>query len=57
MLAKNAKNFSFDALKSEKPLKKTGGMQMWTILKVLGGYSQIIGEDIPPSPPCFGTPG
>ena len=36
-----------------------GGMPMKTILKLLGGYSQIIGEDIsPPSPsgfqhPCF----
>ena len=30
---------------------------MWTILKLLGGYSQIIGGYIPPSPPCFGTPG
>ena len=24
-------------------------------LKLLGGYSQIIGGHIPPSPPCFGT--
>ena len=29
---------------------------MWTILKLLGRYSQIIGGIYPPSPPCFGTP-
>ena len=28
-----------------------------TIFKLLGGYSQIIGGDISPIPPCFGTPG
>ena len=32
-------------------------MQMQTILKLLGGYSQIIGGDIhPPSPPGLSTP-
>ena len=30
------------------PLKLLGGKQMWTILKLLGGYSQIIGGDISP---------
>ena len=27
-----------------------------TVLKLLGGYSQIIGGDISPHPPGFGTP-
>ena len=32
-------------------------MQTWAILKLLGGYSQIIVGDIsPPSPPCFSAP-
>ena len=31
-----------------------GGMQMWTILKVLGGIQPNYWGDI--SPPCFGTP-
>ena len=35
------------------PFKLLGGMQMWTILKLLGGYSQIIGGIYPP--PGFGT--
>ena len=38
-------------------VKLLEGMQVKTILKLLGGYSQIIGGDIyPPSPPDFGTP-
>ena len=37
-------------------VKLLEGMQMTTILKLLGGYSQIIGGDISPSsPPDFGT--
>ena len=30
---------------------------MWIILKLLGGYSQIIGGIYPPILPCFGTTG
>ena len=37
-------------------VKLLEGMQMKTILKLLGGYSQIIGGYIPPSPSNFGTP-
>ena len=33
------------------PIQIIGGMQMWTILKLLRGYSQIIGGDISPHPP------
>ena len=29
---------------------------MYAILKLLGGYSQIIGDTPPPPPPGFGTP-
>ena len=32
------------------------GMQMKTILKLLGGYSQIIGGDISPHPPRISAP-
>ena len=32
------------------------GMQMYTILKLLGGYSQTIGGIYPPSLRGFGTP-
>ena len=39
------------------PIQIIGGMQMWTILKLLGEYSQIIGRIYPPIPPCFGTSG
>ena len=42
-------------------VKLLGGLQMWTILKLLGKYSQIIGGIYPPipppPPPGFGTPG
>ena len=39
------------------PIQIIGEMQMWTILKLMGGYSQIFGSDISPHPsPCFGTP-
>ena len=42
-------------------VKLLGGMQMYTMLKLLGGYSQIIGGNIsrhppPPPPPGLGTP-
>ena len=39
------------------PFKLLRGMQMWTILKLLGGYSQIIGRIYVSIPPCFGTTG
>ena len=38
------------------PFQIIGGMQKWTFLKLLGGYSQIIGGIYsPPPPPGFGT--
>ena len=37
-------------------VKLLEGMQMKTILRLLGVYSQIIGGIYPPSPPGFGTP-
>ena len=37
--------------------KLLGGMQMWTILKLLGGYSQIFGGlYLPISPPLASAP-
>ena len=49
--------FSPNFRSDTNPFKILGGMQMWTILKLLGGCSQILGGYIPPSPPGFGTPG
>ena len=46
------RNFCSDA----NPFKILGGMQMWSILKLLGGYSQIIGDISSPFPLGFGTP-
>ena len=38
-------------------VKLLKGMQMKTIIKLLGGYNQIFGGIYPPIPPGFGTPG
>ena len=50
------KNFSKNRalFSAVHPIKLLGGMQMCTILKLLGGYSQKYWEDI--SPQGFGTP-
>ena len=37
-------------------VKLSGGMQMKTVLKLLGGYSQIIGGNISPHPPLVSAP-
>ena len=46
----------FPNLRSDvHPFKLLGGMQMWTIIKLLGRYSQNIGGYIPP-PPLVSAP-
>ena len=52
VFSKNRTLFSQNLRSDVDPLKLLGGMQMWTILRLLGRYSQIIiGGYIPPSPP------
>ena len=48
---KNKTLFSPNLRSDVHPFKLLGGMQMWTILKLLGRYSQIIGGICPPHPP------